>query len=148
MRLPVPGLRLYVGNPRKAGIPVKLRNVMLSCALMFSATACGGSDDEFLEKSVVMMEGLAKAVESSGDDCTKMASNVEAYVNKNEGLIKELKAKGEEIKKDKSKAEKMAKSAEKYKDRMQKAMPAMMGMMKCADDPKMKAMEDKLRGLM
>jgi hypothetical protein len=27
-------------------------------------------------------------------------------------------------------------------------MPKMMGMMKCADDPKMKAVNDKLRGVM
>ena len=36
----------------------------------------------------------------------------------------------------------------KYGPRMQKVMPAMMGMMKCADDPKMKAVQSKLDGMM
>ena len=36
----------------------------------------------------------------------------------------------------------------KYGDRMQKVMPKMMGMMKCADDPKFKAINDKLKGMM
>ena len=76
---------------------MKLQKVMLSCALVFSAAACGGSDEDFMEKSVVMMEGLAKAVESAGGDCGKMATNVEGFVTKNEGLMKELKAKGEEL---------------------------------------------------
>lgn len=126
-----------------------IRNLLFSCALVFSATACGGSsDDAFFEKTVSMMEGLAKAIESAGDDCGKMATAVGDFVKKNEGTMKELKAKGEELKKDKSKAEALAKSAEKYKDRMMKAMPAVMGMMKCQDDPKMKELQEKFDGLM
>jgi hypothetical protein len=149
MRLLVDVIRPDVGNHLESRYSVKLRNVVLSCALVFSATACGGSsDDDFMEKSIGMMEGLAKAVESADGDCGKMATNVEAFVNKNEGTMKEMKAQAEEIKKDKSRAEKMAKSAAKYADRMQKAMPAMMGMMKCSDDPKMKAMEGKLKAFM
>jgi hypothetical protein len=127
---------------------VKLRNLVLSCAFVFGATACGGSDDAFLEDTVKMMENLAKVVESAGDDCGKMATGLADYLSKNEGKIKSMQAKAEELKKDKSKAEKLAKSAEKYAKRMEKAMPAMMGMMKCADDPKMQEMQDKLRGLM
>lgn len=128
---------------------MKVRNLLISCALVFSATACGGgSDDAFMEKSLGMMEGLAKAIESSGDDCGKMATSVGDFVKKNEGAMKELKAKADEMKKDKAAAEKMAKAAEKYKDRMAKVMPAMMGMMKCADDPKMKEIEAKLKDFM
>jgi len=126
---------------------VKLRNVVLSCALVFSAAACGG-DDDFMEDTVALTEGLAKAVESAGDDCGKMASNVEAFVSKNEGKMKALKAKAEELKKDKEAAAKMRKSAEKYKARMEKATPALMGMIKCAEDPKMKELQEKFRGLM
>ena len=127
---------------------MKLRNLILSAAFVLSTTACGSSDEDFMEKSVVMMEGLAKSIESAGGDCGKMATSVEAFVTKNEGSMKEIKAKAEELKKDKAKAEKLMKSAEKYKDRMAKAMPAVMGMLKCADDPRMKAIEDKLKGLM
>ena len=36
----------------------------------------------------------------------------------------------------------------KYADRMQKIMPQLMGMMKCAGDPKMKAVSAKLEGMM
>ncbi|MDX2087015.1 MAG: hypothetical protein SFX73_04150 [Kofleriaceae bacterium] len=126
-----------------------IRNLLFSCALVFSATACGGgSDDAFMEKSVVMMEGLAKAIGDAGEDCGKMATNVGDFVKKNEGAMKEIKAKGEAMKNDKAAAEKMAKAAEKYKDRLEKAMPAMMGMMKCADDPKMKELQDKLKDFM
>lgn len=127
---------------------MKLRTIVLSCVFALSTTACGSSDEDFMEKSVVMMEGLAKSIESAGGDCGKMATNVEAFVSKNEGTMKDIKAKAEELKKDKAKAEKLTKSAEKYKDRMGKAMPAVMGMLKCADDPKVKAMEEKLKGLM
>ncbi|HVK89611.1 MAG TPA: hypothetical protein VM513_36060 [Kofleriaceae bacterium] len=122
-----------------------IRNLLFSCALVFSATACGGGSDEaFFEKTVGLMEGLAKAVESAGDDCGKMATAVGDFVKKNEGTMKELKAKGEELKKDKAKAEALAKTAEKYKDRMMKVMPVMLSMSKCSDDPKMKELEDKL----
>jgi hypothetical protein len=49
------------------------------------------------------------------------------------------------MKGDKAQAEAMAK---KYGDRMQKVMPKLMGMMKCADDPKMKAVNEKFQGMM
>jgi hypothetical protein len=122
-----------------------IRNLLFSCALVFSATACGGSsDDAFFEKAIGMMEGMAKAVESAGDDCGKMATALGDFVKKNEGTLKDLKSQAEALKKDKSKAEAMAKKAEKYKDRMMKVMPVMMSMSKCSDDPKMKELEDKL----
>lgn len=127
-----------------------IRTFLLSSVLVFSAAACGskGGDEALMEKTIGMMEGLAKAVESSGDDCGKMATAVGDYVKNNEGLLKEIKEQGEAIKKDEARAKAMAKSAEKYKDRMMKAMPAMMGMAKCAEDPKMKEITEKLGGLM
>jgi len=121
---------------------------MLSAAFVLSSMACGSSDDDFMEKSVVMMEGLASSIESAGGDCGKMATSVEAFVTKNEGAMKQIKAKAEELKKDKAKAEQLKKSADKFKDRLGKAMPAVMGMLKCADDPKMKAVEARLKSLM
>lgn len=101
-----------------------------------------------MEKSVNMMEGLAKAVDSAGGDCGKMATAVGDYVKSNEGTLKEIKSEAEAIKKDEARAKAMAKAADKYKDRMMKAMPAMMGMAKCADDPKMKEISEELKGLM
>jgi hypothetical protein len=74
-----------------------------------------------------------------------MASSLEDITKKYEGDIKEMKAMGDKMKNDKAKSEELMK---KYGDRMQKVMPKMMGMMKCADDPKMKAVQAKLDGMM
>jgi hypothetical protein len=126
-----------------------IRTFLLCSVLAFSASACSkGGDEALMEKSIGMMEDLGKAIESAGGDCGKMATSVGDYVKSHEGLIKEIKAEGEAIKKDEARAKAMAKSAEKYKDRLMKAMPAMMGMAKCADDPKMKEISEKLKGLM
>lgn len=125
---------------------MKLRNLALCAALLLPATACKSNDD-LMEKSVVLMEGMAKAIESAGDDCGKMADALGAYVSKNEATMKDIKAQAEAIKKDPEKAKEMAKSAEKYKDRLMKASGAVMGMMKCADDPKMKTLQEKFQGL-
>lgn len=126
------------------------RKILLCCAIGF-AGACGGGgaggDEAVMEKTIVMMEDLAKVVESSGDDCGKMATGVEGVMKNHEGNIAAAKALKEKYKDDKAKQEEMKKLSEKYKDRMMKAMPAMMGMAKCQDDPKMKAIEGKLRGL-
>jgi cell shape-determining protein MreC len=127
---------------------VKLRNVVLSCALVFSATACGGSDDDFAEDMVSLLEGVSQAVSSAGDDCGKMASNLESFVTKNESKLKKLKAKSEELKKDEAAVKKMKESMKKYEARAKKAMPGMMGMMKCAEDPKVKELEQKFKGLL
>lgn len=118
---------------------MKIRNVLILAVLAF-APAC--SKDP-AEQMVSMMEDLSKAVESSGADCGKMADNVEAVTKKYD--LPKLKADAEKMKGDKDKSAEMMK---KYGDRLQKAMPGMMGMMKCADDPKMKAVNEKLKGMM
>jgi len=121
-----------------------IRNLLLCSALAFGS-GCSKSPDAMMDKMVTMMEDLGKAVDAAGDDCGKMASGVEAVVKKYEGDIKDMKAAAEKLKGDKEQAEKLMK---KYGDRMQKVMPKMMGMMKCADDPKMKATSEKLKGMM
>ena len=142
---PPSSVRTEVQKRKQA--PVKVRNIVFSIALVFSATACGGgSDDAFMEKSDTLMEGMAKVVEKAGDDCGKMADGLADFVKKNEGALKDMKEKAESMKKDKAAMEKMAKAGEKYKDRLAKAMPAMMSMMKCTDDPKFKEIEGKLSG--
>jgi hypothetical protein len=126
---------------------MKVRKVLFCGALVFAAACSKGSDspEALMEKSVAMMEEMAKVVEGAGDDCDKMASGVESIAKKYEGDLAKIKKLGEEAKKDKAKAEEFKKMGEKYKDRMEKAMPAMMGMMKCADHPKMKELQSKLR---
>jgi hypothetical protein len=124
---------------------MRISKLLLLSVLAFGS-ACGkGGDDAKMDKMLTIIEGLSGAVESSDGDCGKMASGVEAVVNKHEDDLKELKSWADDMKKDKEKSKKLM---EKYGERMKKAMPGMMGMMKCADDPKMKAMEAKLKDLM
>ena len=123
-----------------------IRNLLLGTTFaLFLGSACSKSPDEQMGKMVTMMEDLGKAVDSANGDCGKMASGVEAVVKKYEGDIKDMKAAAEKMKGDKEQTEKLMK---KYGDRMQKVMPKMMGMMKCADDPKMKAASERLKGMM
>lgn len=123
-----------------------MRNLLVSALLVLplAAGGCKKNDSEAtVEKMVSLMEDLGNVVDKSGDDCSKMADGVEAVVKKYD--LQALKASAEKIKGDKAESERLMK---KYGDRMQKVMPKMMGMMKCADDPKMKAVNDKLRGVM
>jgi DNA-binding ferritin-like protein len=114
-------------------------SVSLSLALLGGCSKSGGG----AEKMVAMMEDLGNAVEKAGDDCGKMASAVEGVANKYD--LKAMKAEAEKMKGDKKQAEEMMK---KYGPRMEKVMPKLMGMMKCADDPKMKAVNEKFQGMM
>ena len=123
---------------------MNIRNVLICAALAF-APACSKSPDAMMDKMVGMMEEMGNAVDSANGDCGKMASSLEDISKKYEGDIKEMKAMGEKMKGDKDQTEKMMK---KYGDRIQKVMPKMMGMMKCADDPKMKEVQKKLDGMM
>jgi len=123
---------------------MNIRNALICAALAF-APACSKSPDAMMDKMVGMMEEMGKAVESANGDCGKMASSLEDITKKYEGDIKEMKAMGDKMKGDKAEQERLMK---KYGDRMQKVMPAMMGMAKCADDPKMKAVQAKLDGMM
>ena len=118
---------------------MNIRNVLILATLAL-APAC--SKDP-AEQMVSMMEDMSKAVESAGGDCAKMADGVEAVTKKYD--LPKLKEDAAKMKGDKAKSEEMMK---KYGDRVQKAMPGMMGMMKCADDPKMKAVNEKLKGMM
>jgi hypothetical protein len=126
---------------------MKISHLFLSTVFAFSLTSigCKSGDDAKAEKMISIMESLGKAVESASGDCTKMAANVDGVFKSNEAELKELKAWGESMKNDKAKAEELKK---KYSARMEKVMPQMMGMMKCAEDPKMKESMEKLKGMM
>lgn len=121
---------------------------LMACAFALAA-ACGGgsSDDAIIEKSVVIMEEMGAAIDGAGDDCGKMATSLEGVLKKHEGDLNKLKEMKEKLKEDKAAKEKMAKAAEKYKDRMKAVMPKMMGMMKCGEDPKMKELNEKFKAL-
>ncbi len=123
---------------------MNMRNVLI-CAALAVAPACSKSPDAMMDKMLDMMGEMGNAVEASGGDCGKMASGVEDVVKKYEGDLKDMKAMSEKLKGDKAKTEELMK---KYGPRMEKVMPQMMGMMKCADDPKMKEVSKRLDGLM
>lgn len=123
---------------------MNIRNLLICAALAF-APACSKGPDAMMDKMVGMMEEMGNAVESANGDCGKMASSLEDITKKYEGDIKEMKAMGDKMKGDKDESERLMK---KYGDRIQKAMPKMMGMMKCSEDPKMKEVQKKLDGMM
>jgi hypothetical protein len=122
---------------------MRIRNVFYLCAALAFVTACKSSDPA--EQMVSLMEDIGAAVESSGGDCAKMASGIESAVGKYD--LEKIKADAEKMKDggDKAQAEEMMK---KYGDRLEKVMPKMMGMAKCSDDPKMKELQSKLKGMM
>jgi hypothetical protein len=122
---------------------MNIKRLFLCGALALSMTACGKKDPT--EKLVTMMEDLADAVDSAKGDCGKMAEGVQQVADKYKDDIKSMKEAGEAAKKDKDQQKKLM---DKYGDRIMKAVPKMMDMSKCADDPKMKAVEDSLKGLM
>lgn len=122
---------------------MKLRNIMMLAALAVAPAACKKSPDAMADKMVSMMEDMGNAVESSGDDCGKMADALGAVMKKYD--LKEMKDFAESMKKDKAKSEELQK---KYGPRMEKAMPKLFGIAKCANDPKMKDLQKQMDGLM
>src|SRR5256885_3241584 len=113
---------------------MKLQRLFLCAALAGSMSACSKKDP--VDKLVSMMEDLGNAVDDAKGNCGKMADAVQSVADKYKGDISSMKEAAASAKKDKDQAKKLM---EKYGDRIQKVMPKMMGMMECADDPKMKA---------
>lgn len=123
---------------------MKISTLFVSVSVSLALVAgCSKSGGDSAEKMVTMMEDLGNAIEKAGDDCGKMADAVEGVSKKYD--LKAMKAEAEKLKGDEAQAKKLE---EKYGPRMQKVMPKLMGMMKCADDPKMKAVSEKLEGVM
>lgn len=124
---------------------MNIRNALICAALALAPACSKGGADGAMDKMVSIMEEMGNAVDSAGGDCPKMASALEAVTNKHESDLKDIKAQAEKMKGDKAASEEMMK---KYGPRIEKVMPKMMGMMKCADDPKMKEVQKKLDGMM
>ncbi|HEY4176279.1 MAG TPA: hypothetical protein VGM90_05590 [Kofleriaceae bacterium] len=123
-----------------------IRNALFVCiaALGLSAAGCKG-DDAKMEQFIGIMEDISKAAKSANGDCGKMADAVGPVVDKNAGAMKDLKTWADGQKNDKAKAEAMMK---KYGDRMMKAMDGMGDLAKCATDPKMEAINKKMKDMM
>ena len=122
---------------------MKLRNLFMLAALAAAPAACKKSADDKANEMVTMMEEMGTAVDGANGDCGKMADSLNAVLKKHD--LKAMKQFGEDMKKDKAKSDELEK---KYGPRMEKAMPKLMGMMKCADDPKMKDLKAQLDGMM
>jgi polyribonucleotide nucleotidyltransferase len=121
-----------------------IRTFLICTALAF-APACSSKSSDPMDKMLTMMDDMGDAIESANGDCGKMADNMESVVKKYESDLKDMKAAAEKMKGDKDKAKELM---EKYGDRMKKVMPKMMGAMKCASDPRMKALNEKFEGIM
>ncbi len=111
------------------------------CAALALAPACSKSSPA--EQMVSLVEEIGAAVDSANGDCGKMADAVQTVINKYD--LNALKEAAEKVKADKDKSKELM---SKYGDRMKNAMPKMMGMLKCAEDPKMKDVQAKLKGVM
>jgi hypothetical protein len=118
---------------------------MIAAKTADAAEKCDQRDDAAMDKMVDMMEALGKAVESAHGDCGKMASGLEGVFSKYEGDLKAMKATLQKLDSDKAKQEQTMK---KYGPRLDQVMRAMKGMTKCADDPRMKAIQIKLDGML
>ncbi len=122
---------------------MKSANVILSVSLALGLLGGCSKSGGSAEKMVTMMEDMGNAVEKAGDDCGKMAKAVEGIANKYD--LKAMKAEAEKLKANKDEAKKLE---EKYGERMKKVMPKLLGMMKCASDPAMQAVNEKFKGVL
>ena len=104
-----------------------------------SAGGGGGGDmtvDQACDKSVAMMESMAKAIESNKGNCDGMGTALEKWVADNKPFMEWAKKQEGDAAKKKEFEEKCE---PKMKAAMEKAMPAMMGAQECASNEKVKA---------
>jgi hypothetical protein len=105
----------------------------------------GGGDmtvDQACDKSVAMMESMAKAIESNKGNCDGMGSALEKWVADNKGFMEWAKKQDGDAAKKKEFEEKCE---PKVKAAMEKAMPAMMGAQECASNEKVKAAMESMQ---
>lgn len=105
----------------------------------------GGGDmtvDQACDKSVAMMESMAKAIESNKGNCDAMGSALEKWVADNKGFMEWAKKQDSDAAKKKEFEEKCE---PKVKATMEKVMPAMMGAQECASNEKVKAAMESMQ---
>lgn len=114
----------------------------LLCLALACAPACHKADPA--EKSVQLMEDLGDAADASGGDCAKLADSVKSIAAKYQGDLAAMKALSDKVDHDKA-AQKDLEA--KYADRLSKATPKLMKILKCSDDAGFKAAAAPLAGL-
>ncbi|MGE0870564.1 MAG: hypothetical protein AB7P03_18510 [Kofleriaceae bacterium] len=118
---------------------MKFSALVISTVVAFSIAGCGSKEDKFLDNMVAM----ADAIDSAKGDCAKMGANLESFYNSKGSELKELRAWAASQKHDKAEAEAMAKN---HADRLGKIATKMAGLAGCAQDPKVKEINQKLNG--
>jgi hypothetical protein len=118
-----------------------IRNLLICTTLMLALTPACSKKKDPVEETVSMLEDIGTAVDNAKGDCGKMADGVQAVANKYKPDFAAMKAASEKAKSDKDLDKKME---AKYGPRLQKAMPKLMGMMNCIDDPKFTAVSKEL----
>jgi hypothetical protein len=122
------GARLGALNGRQAEMK-KVLTLGFAALLAFGLAGCKSDEEKF----VSMMEDEAKAIESAGDDCEKVAKALTEFKKEKKPQLKELKKKLKE--KYKGDKEKEKEIKEKYKDRMEKATKSVLeAYKKCASN--------------
>jgi hypothetical protein len=105
----------------------------------------GGGDmtvDQACDKSVAMMESMAKAIEGNKGNCDGMGTALEKWVADNKPFMDWAKKQEGDAAKKKEFEEKCE---PKVKAAMEKVMPAMMGAQECASNEKVKAAMESMQ---
>jgi hypothetical protein len=118
--------------------------------LVFALVACGGdrtpaNDGNFVEQHLSLMEAIAGSITAADGDCGKLASNLDALVPRVQRHMKVFeKAWNESKSGDVSKLDKQLDDAH-MEARMEKMMPAFERAMACEDDPRVRAVMEKVK---
>lgn len=133
--------------PKKAAVPASGDSEQDGAGVV----ASGESDTEravvVMKSMVAVMKDMANAAEGAGDDCDTMAAALDEVLEANKGALeaaqkfsKEMKAKQLDREESKEMASRLEPAMKEMGDVMKKLIPAMM---KCGDNEKMKAVQEK-----
>lgn len=148
-------LRRAKNHKQRARTKMKRLLVMTMGSVMAIALAAGCKDkgggaggggdmtvDQACDKSVAMMESMAKAIESNKGNCDGMGTALEKWVADNKPFMEWAKKQEGDAAKKKEFEEKCE---PKVKAAMEKVMPAMMGAQECASNEKVKAAMESMQ---
>ena len=121
-----------------------LRNFLVATTVALALTPACSKKKDPVEETVSMLEDIGTAVDNSKGDCGKMVGGIQSVIDKYKPDLQAMKDAGKKVKADKAQAKAIQ---DKYGPRMQKALPKLMGMMACADDPKFQAIGKQLADL-
>lgn len=114
------------------------------------AAACGSDrrahDDAVnVDRIATFVEAIAAAVAAAGDDCGKIADGVEAVFRQREAEMKSLRAWFDETGRDEARTVRIGQA---LAPRMAAIRPQLESIVRCGDDPRMRAVETRMKALM